>query len=285
MDYISVGIKVLALFARLALLNTPKRRKGEKVMYRAQYYLHMAPDATHDDDMRTSPEVIDSSENEDVVEVSEHVNSHVPHSPKPNLSVSGSMHKLLECPVCLNAMYPPIHQCSNGRTLCSGCKPRVHSRCPTCRHELGNIRCLAYWRRLHLLLNCLASTKPSVVWYCKLKHESQCTFRPYTCPYAGSECTVAGDIPYLVTHLKDDHKVDMHIGSSFNHRYIKSKPYKVENATWMLMVFSCFGQYFCVHFEAFQLGMALGGDNESKCYSYSLEVGGYRRKITRQGVP
>ncbi|URE27666.1 hypothetical protein MUK42_12992 [Musa troglodytarum] len=127
---------------------------------RAQYYLHMAPDATHDDDMRTSPEVIDSSENEDVVEVSEHVNSHVPHSPKPNLSVSGSMHKLLECPVCLNAMYPPIHQ-----------------------------------------------------------------------------------------------------------------------------VFSCFGQYFCVHFEAFQLGMALGGDNESKCYSYSLEVGGYRRKITRQGVP
>ncbi|URE27662.1 hypothetical protein MUK42_12992 [Musa troglodytarum] len=248
MDYISVGIKVLALFARLALLNTPKRRKGEKVMYRAQYYLHMAPDATHDDDMRTSPEVIDSSENEDVVEVSEHVNSHVPHSPKPNLSVSGSMHKLLECPVCLNAMYPPIHQCSNGRTLCSGCKPRVHSRCPTCRHELGNIR-------------------------------------PYTCPYAGSECTVAGDIPYLVTHLKDDHKVDMHIGSSFNHRYIKSKPYKVENATWMLMVFSCFGQYFCVHFEAFQLGMALGGDNESKCYSYSLEVGGYRRKITRQGVP
>ncbi|XWS30759.1 hypothetical protein CRYUN_Cryun23aG0016600 [Craigia yunnanensis] len=34
-------------------------------------------------------------------------------------------------------------KCSNGHTMCSGCKPRVHNRCPTCRPELGNIRCLA----------------------------------------------------------------------------------------------------------------------------------------------
>ncbi|CAD5167859.1 unnamed protein product [Musa acuminata subsp. malaccensis] len=66
----------------------------------------------------------------------------------------------------------------------------------------------------------------------------------------------------------------MHIGGSFNYRFIKSKPYEVENATWMLMVFSCFGQYFCLHFVAFQLGMTLGYDDEAKCYSYSLEVGG-----------
>ncbi|RRT36818.1 hypothetical protein B296_00047217 [Ensete ventricosum] len=72
----------------------------------------------------------------------------------------------------------------------------------------------------------------------------------------------------------------MHIGSSFNHRYVKSKPGEVESANWMLTVFSCFGQYLCLHFEAFQLGMAPGDDNETKCYSYSLEVGGYRRKIT-----
>lgn len=45
-----------------------------------------------------------------------------------------------------------------------------------------------------------------------------------------------GDIPYLVAHLKDDHKVDMHNGSTFNHRYVKSNPHEVENATWMLTV-------------------------------------------------
>jgi E3 ubiquitin-protein ligase SIAH1 len=36
--------------------------------------------------------------------------------------------------------------------------------------------------------------------------------------------------------LKDDHKVDMHNGSTFNHRYVKSNPHEVENATWMLTV-------------------------------------------------
>lgn len=59
-------------------------------------------------------------------------------------------------------------------------------------------------------------------------------------------------------------------------------------------VFSCFGQYFCLHFEAFQLGMApvyiaflrfMGDDNEAKNYSYSLEVGGNGRKMIWQGVP
>lgn len=37
-------------------------------------------------------------------------------------------------------------------------------------------------------------------------------------------------------HLKNDHKVDMHDGSTFNHRYVKSNPQEVENATWMLTV-------------------------------------------------
>lgn len=73
-------------------------------------------------------------------------------------------------------------------------------------------------------------------YYSKLKHEAVCSFRPYNCPYAGSECSVVGDIPFLVAHLRDDHKVDMHTGCTFNHRYVKSNPREVENATWMLTV-------------------------------------------------
>ncbi|KAL9686590.1 hypothetical protein QQ045_030982 [Rhodiola kirilowii] len=143
--------------------------------------------------------------------------------------VSTSVRDLLECPVCLNSMYPPIHQCQNGHTLCSGCKPRVHNR------ALGALESILTTANLH---------------------ESQCIHRPYSCPYSGSEYSVVGDVPYLVAHLKDDHKVDKHNDSTFNHRYVKSKPHEVENATWMLTVFSCFGQYFSLHFEAFQLGVA-----------------------------
>ncbi|KAF9680725.1 hypothetical protein SADUNF_Sadunf06G0151400 [Salix dunnii] len=211
---------------------------------------------------------------------------------------NNGVHELLECPVCTNLMYPPIHQCPNGHTLCSNCKLRVHNCCPTCHYDLGNIRCLALEKVAESLelpckfqsLGCL----DIFPYYCKLKHEQHCRFRPYSCPYAGSECSVSGDIPALVSHLKDDHKVDMHDGCTFNHRYVKSNPHEVENATWMLTVFNCFGRQFCLHFEAFQLGMApvymaflrfMGDDNEAKKFSYSLEVGGNGRKMVWQGIP
>ncbi|CAL5330610.1 unnamed protein product [Camellia sinensis] len=250
------------------------------------------------DDIRSKPEVVGPPQNEDKMDVVEQVNDPAQIALKPAVTVSSGVRELLECPVCLNAMYPPIHQCSNGHTLCSGCKPRVHNRCPTCRHELGNIRCLALEKvAASLELPCKYKSFGCMgiyPYYNKLKHESQCVFRPFNCPYAGSECTVIGGIPYLVAHLKDDHKVDMHTGSTFNHRYVKSNPREVENATWMLTVFSCFGQYFCLHFEAYLLGMApvyiaflrfMGDDNEAKNYSYSLDVGGNGRKMVWQGVP
>lgn len=47
---------------------------------------------------------------------------------------------------------------------------------------------------------------------------------------------MTGDIAGLVAHLRDEHKVDMHNGCTFNHRYVKSNPQEVENATWMLTV-------------------------------------------------
>lgn len=135
-------------------------------------------------------------------------------------------------------------QCHNGHTLCSTCKIRVHNRCPTCRQELGDIRCLALEKVAESLelpckycnLGCLEIFP----YYSKLKHEVVCNFRPYNCPYAGSECSTVGDIPFLVSHLKDDHKVDMHTGCTFNHRYVKSNPREVENATWMLTVILSF---------------------------------------------
>ncbi|CAN1128186.1 E3 ubiquitin-protein ligase DIS1 [Linum perenne] len=94
-------------------------------------------------------------------------------------------------------MYPPIHRCSNGHTLCSGCKPRVHNPFPTCMHELGKIKCLALEKvAASLELPCKYHSFGSVgiyPYYCKLKHESQCRCKPYNCPYAESECSVIGE--------------------------------------------------------------------------------------------
>ncbi|KAL4304777.1 hypothetical protein AHAS_Ahas16G0012200 [Arachis hypogaea] len=217
---------------------------------------------------------------------------------KNGLSSKNGVYDLLECPVCKNLMYPPIHQCPNGHTLCSNCKIEVHNLCPTCHHDLKNIRCLALEKVAESLeLPCRYQSlgcHDIFPYYTKLKHEQNCRLRPFSCPYAGAECSVMGDIPSLVSHLKDDHKVDMHNGCTFNHRYVKANPHEVENATWMLTVFNSFGRYFCLHFEAFQLGTApvymaflrfMGDDNEAKKFSYSLEVGASGRKLIWQGIP
>ena len=36
----------------------------------------------------------------------------------------------------------------------------------------------------------------------------------------------------------------MHSGCTFNHRYVKSNPIEVENATWMLTVSILFSKYY-----------------------------------------
>lgn len=63
------------------------------------------------DDLRSKPEVIDPLQSEDTIDVIESsVNDPTQPALKPNVVVSSSVRDLLECPVCLNAMYPPIHQ-------------------------------------------------------------------------------------------------------------------------------------------------------------------------------
>lgn len=84
-------------------------------------------------------------------------------------------------------------------------------------------------------------------YYSKLKHEKSCKCRPYNCPYAGAECPVTGDIRFLVMHLKNDHKVDMHDGCTFNHRYVKSNPEEYENATWTLTVIHTLSLVVCLY--------------------------------------
>ncbi|KAF5208063.1 E3 ubiquitin-protein ligase, partial [Thalictrum thalictroides] len=77
------------------------------------YYQDMAATAgnTYNDELRMKPGSLDSSQNDNFTEVTDqHVNDSSQHSLKPNLPVASSVRELLECPVCLNAMYPPIHQ-------------------------------------------------------------------------------------------------------------------------------------------------------------------------------
>ncbi|KAJ8494131.1 hypothetical protein OPV22_015852 [Ensete ventricosum] len=197
----------------------------------------------------------------------------LPHGKSSLVLPNSDIDELLECPVCSNAMFPPIQQCPSGHTLCFSCKNKVNNKCPICRKEIGNIRCLALE---------------------KLAHETRCIYRPYTCPHPGSDCPFTSDSLALLSHLRERHKVDLQEGCTFNHRYVKQDACSVDSCSWTLTLFNCFGHYFCLHFEAFLLGcepvyMAflrfMGEESEARRYNYCLEVGGHGRKLRWQGVP
>ncbi|KAH9304324.1 hypothetical protein KI387_008728, partial [Taxus chinensis] len=85
------------------------------------------------------------------------------------------------------------------------------------------------------------------------------------------------------------------IGGSTNANEHSSRSHCAQMVIHYVMhVFNCFVKHFCLHFEAFQLGIALvyiaflrfmGDDNDAKNFSYSLEAGGSGRKLTCQGIP
>ena len=131
-------------------------------------------------------------------------------------------------------------KCPNGHTICVVCKSKMQNCCPICRQELGNIRCLALEKVAESIeLPCkyhYLGCQDIFPYHIRIRHEESCKYSGYNFPYAGTECKVTGDISFLVAHLKADHNVDMHDGSTFNHRYVKPNPHEIENATWMLTV-------------------------------------------------
>lgn len=48
---------------------------------------------------------------------------------------------VLECPVCLDTVPPPAHQCANGHLICARCRLQSE-RCPVCRQRLSRGRSL-----------------------------------------------------------------------------------------------------------------------------------------------
>ena len=50
--------------------------------------------------------------------------------------------QLLECPVCLDHITPPMKQCVKGHLVCNECFPRL-PHCPTCRSPMNQERNLA----------------------------------------------------------------------------------------------------------------------------------------------
>jgi len=116
---------------------------------------------------------------------------------------------LLECPVCLDHITPPIKQCTKGHLVCIDCFPRL-PHCPTCRSSMSDERNLGMEQVAHLLkfpcryhpMGCKESYQLSK----KEEHERNCQFLQLKCPFHG-QCSFSGALSDVVPHLKSDHQV------------------------------------------------------------------------------
>lgn len=70
----------------------------------------MASGSSYFDNRVDDFEIIDPPKGDSMLDLGEPGNDPTQYQPKPNISVVSNVRELLECPVCLNAMYPPIHQ-------------------------------------------------------------------------------------------------------------------------------------------------------------------------------
>jgi hypothetical protein len=116
---------------------------------------------------------------------------------------------LLECPVCLDHITPPVKQCQKGHLVCSDCFPRL-SHCPTCRGAMCDERNLAMEQVSRLLkypcryhpMGC----KEAFPLAKKAAHERDCPFLQLKCPFHG-QCAFNGSLADVVPHLKSEHAV------------------------------------------------------------------------------
>ncbi|CAF4776096.1 unnamed protein product [Pieris macdunnoughi] len=113
--------------------------------------------------------------------------------------------RVLECPVCLECMAPPLRQCGRGHLLCSRCCSRLNS-CPLCRTGLSSVRNRAMEAVAELLkYPCRHGCGQERRLKHREAHEANCSSRIYKCPATscteGSSMTL-GDLP---RHLQTRH--------------------------------------------------------------------------------
>lgn len=133
--------------------------------------------------------------------------------------------KVLECPVCIEYMSPPIYICQNGHSFCESCKNKI-SVCSFCKSKMGNSRNYS-----------LEHLSGLVYPPCK-NHKLGCTFRSllsevkqhevgclrYKCPLDGksdglgviTRCKWFGTYEELLEHSKTAHSCiqgDKFVGS------------------------------------------------------------------------
>lgn len=122
-------------------------------------------------------------------------------------AVKNPILRVLECPVCLEYMTPPIIQCCVGHSFCQSCRNAI-TNCPTCRGEINDARNYPLEEIAQMVeypckyskYGCTFTTTSNNI----KQHQASCKNGPYKCFV--ENCTWENKYTMLVEHLKEVHK-------------------------------------------------------------------------------
>ncbi|XP_059482086.1 E3 ubiquitin-protein ligase sina-like [Neocloeon triangulifer] len=151
---------------------------------------------------------------------------------------------MIECPVCLEYMGPPIHQCRRGHLVCSSCRAQLVN-CPTCRSRFTDLRNLVLERIVEMIRYPCKHDNCCEMYLLKNKghHELNCQHRRYTCMAQG--CDWRGVHSELVPHVRSVHSGLIHDG---NHIVISFPIQMLANSS-RNYVLHAFNEMFRVNFQ------------------------------------
>ena len=146
--------------------------------------------------------------------------------------------KDLECPVCMEYMVPPIWLCTNGHNICSKCRKSVQ-RCPTCRAEFLETRCVALENIARRLKYPCINRESGCLELFSIehitKHHAGCVYGKIKCPfYLLNDCSWSGFKNDLKEHAKAAHRDNFFEVATFTSPSLSAS----------VRIASCFGELF-----------------------------------------
>lgn len=142
-----------------------------------------------------------------------------------NTEVDNELLKFLECIVCDYLMKPPIYLCSVGHNICNTCIKKLQ-KCPLCEATYTGTRNFT----LEALCENTKFPCSNRKHGCRVsllitdieKHESECTSKPFSCPFF-NVCFWEASVSSHESHLKVCHG-DKLVFNSYNRTRIKVSP-------------------------------------------------------------
>ncbi|XP_069354805.1 uncharacterized protein [Maniola hyperantus] len=128
-----------------------------------------------------------------------------------------SLLRLLECPVCLECMEPPMSQCRRGHLVCVRCRARL-AGCPVCRTTFSSVRNRAMEGVAEILrYPCRHGCGQETHLRLRASHEANCANRRYRCP--APACASREPLPLgaLPRHFQTAHLAMLKVG--FRHQF------------------------------------------------------------------